>query len=150
MKISLLFLLVLLLFSCNHKAEKAELMSKIDALTSQNDSLTVLTNQLKVKLDSVNKENSLWYDNQNEGRELSEMGIQNPKEFITKSLMEKPELIPIKGILGGQMKFMEVKLLGKECLIAYFEDGHTDGRAIYSYKLNNGQLEFKLIASYLE
>lgn len=150
MKILLSFLLVVLLFGCNHKAEKAELMSKIESLTTQRDSLTDLKNQLEIKLDSINKENNFWFDNQNEGKELSEMGIKNPKEFIINSLIKKPELIPIEGVLGGQMKFMQVQLLGKECLIAYYEDGHTNGRALYSYKLNNGKLEFKLLASYME
>ncbi|MGE5449412.1 MAG: hypothetical protein ACM3PR_13705 [Bacteroidales bacterium] len=150
MKILLPCIFIILLFGCNHKAEKAELTSKIEALTSQKDSLTNLTNQLQIKLDSINKEIDFWYDNQVEGKELSEMGIKDPKQFIIQSLMKKPELIPIQGVLGGQMKFMQVQLLGKECLIAYYEDGHTNGRAFYSYKLNNGQLDFKLIASYLE
>lgn len=150
MKISLLFLLILLLFGCNRKAEKAQLMSKIEALTSQKDSLAKLNNQLEMRLDSITKEANFWRDNQIEGKELSAIGIKNPREFIIQSLLKKPELIPEKGILGGQMKFMEVKLLDKECLIAYYEDGHTSGRAIYNYKLNNGQLEFKLIASYVE
>jgi hypothetical protein len=48
------------------------------------------------------------------------------------------------------MKFLQVKLLGKECLIAYYEDGHTSGRAIYNYEFKNGSLVFKLIKSYLE
>lgn len=147
MKISLLFLLILLLFGCNHKAEKAELMSKIEALTSQKDSLTNLKNQLEIKLDSITKENNYWFDNQVDGKELSEMGIKNPKEFIIQSLMKKTELIPIEGVLGGQMKFMHIQLLSKEWLIAYYEDGHTGGRALYNYKLNNGKLDFKLIES---
>ena len=98
----------------------------------------------------MNKKSNFWYENDTQGKEFLDMGIKNPKEYIIKSLQHQPELIPLKPILGGQMKFMQVELLGKECLIAYYEDGHTSGRAIYSYKLNMDHLDFKLITSYLE
>lgn len=150
MKRLLTVIMLVLLFGCNHKAEKAELMSKVESLTAERDSLANLKNQLESKLDSIHKEANFWFDNELEGKELSEMGIKNPEEFIKQSLMQKPQLIPIEGILGGQMKFMHITPLGKECLIAYYEDGHTSGRAIYRYKLNNGQLDFKLLASFDE
>jgi hypothetical protein len=143
-------LLVLLLFGCNHKSEKAELESQIESLTSEMDSLVLIKNQLEIKLDSINRESNFWFDNETQGRQFLEMGIKNPKEYITSSILHKPELIPLKPILGGQMKFMQVEVLGKECLIAYYEDGHASGRAIYSYKFNNGGLEFKLITTYEE
>jgi hypothetical protein len=150
MKNSLAILLVLLLFGCNHKSDKAELELQIESLTSEKDSLVLIKNQLEIKLDSINRASNFWYQNDTQGKQFLEMGIKNPKEYITNSLLDKPELIPIKPILGGQMKFMQVELLGKECLIAYYEDGHASGRAIYSYKFNNGGLEFKLVSSYLE
>ena len=150
MKNLITLLLVLLLFGCNHKSKKAELVLHIESLTTEKDSLIQLKNQLETKIDSINTESNFWYQNETQGKEFLEMGIKNPKEYITNSLLHKPELIPLKPILGGQMKFLQVALLGKECLIAYYEDGHTSGRAIYSYELKNGSLDFKLIASYLE
>ncbi len=139
------FLLIAILFGCSNKAEKAELVSQIESLTAEKDRLTQLKNQLKIKIDSINEESNFWFDNKLEGKVLFEMGIKNPKEYIINSLMEKPELIPLKPVLGGQMKFMKVKLLSKDCLIAYFEDGHTAGRAIYSYEFGNGKLNFKIV-----
>jgi len=150
MKKLLPLLLVLLLFSCNHKSEKAALVSQIESLTTEKDSLVNLKNQLEIKIDSINRESNFWYQNETQGKHFLEMGIKNPKEYITNSLLDKPELIPLKPILGGQMKFLQVELLGKESLIAYYEDGHTSGRAIYSFELKNGRLDFKLITSYLE
>ena len=150
MKNLLTLLLVFLLFGCNHKSEKAELVSQIKSLTTEKDSLIQLKNQLATKIDSINTESNFWYQNETQGKQFLEMGIKNPKEYITNSLLSKPELIPLKPNLGGQMKFLQVELLGKECLIAYYEDGHTSGRAIYSYEFRNGNLDFKLVTSYLE
>ena len=46
------------------------------------------------------------------------------------------------------MTFGNIQLLSKEWLIADFDDGHVQGRAIYKYKLNKkGQLEFELLNS---
>jgi SUMO ligase MMS21 Smc5/6 complex component len=143
-------LLVLLLFGCNHKSEKTKLLSQIESLTTEKDSLVHLKNHLEIRIDSINKVSNFWYQNETQGKEFLDMGIKNPEENIIKSILLKPELIPLKPILGGKMKFMHVKLLGKECLIAYYEDGHICGRAIYSYGFNNGHLDFKLITSYLE
>jgi outer membrane murein-binding lipoprotein Lpp len=148
MKNILTLLLILLLFGCDQKAEKAALMTKIETLTAERDSLMHLTNQLQSKLDSLNKEANIWFDNEQEEKELSEMGIKNPREFVIQSLMKQPELIPTAGVLGGQMKFIQVEPLGKQHLLAYYEDGHTSGKAVYSYKLNNGKLDFKLLSSH--
>ena len=150
MKNLLPLLLLLLLFGCDHKAEKEKLVSKIESLSTEKDSLVHLKNHLEIKIDSINKESNFWYQNEIQGKQFLEMGIKNPKEYITYSLLHKPELIPLKPILGGQMNFLQVELLGKECLIAYYEDGHTSGRAIYSYEFRNGNLDFKLVTSYLE
>lgn len=150
MKNLLALTLVILVFGCNHKSEKAELVSQIESLTTEKDSLVHIKNQLEIKIDSINRESNFWYQNEIQGKQFLEMGIKNPREYITNSLLHKPELIPLKPIMGGQMKFLQVELLGKECLIAYYEDGHISGRAIYSYELKNGSLDFKLIASYLE
>lgn len=150
MKNSLTLLLVLLLFGCNHKSEKAELVSQIETLTIGKDSLVHIKNRLEIKIDSINSESNFWFHNEIQGKQFLETGIKNPKEYITNSLLHKPELIPLKPILGGQMKFLQVELLGKECLIAYYEDGHISGRAIYSYEFKNGSLDFKLITSYNE
>jgi hypothetical protein len=52
MKNLLPLLLILLLFGCNHKSEKAELVSQIESLTTEKDSLVDLKNQLEIKIDS--------------------------------------------------------------------------------------------------
>jgi len=57
-------------------------------------------------------------------------------------------LIPLQAVLGGTMTFGNIQFLSKEWLIADFDDGHVQGRAIYKYKLNKkGQLEFELLNS---
>ena len=38
---------------------------------------------------------------------------------------------------SGKMTFDNIQILGEEWIIADYSDGHVQGRAIYSYKLNN-------------
>ena len=74
-------------------------------------------------------------------------GIENPREFIENSLRAKPELIPLKAVLGGSMRFGRIDLLAKNWLIAEYEDGHVYGRSLYAFELNaNGELEFSIIS----
>ncbi len=139
------FLLLAALLSCNNKSEKTELLSQLELLTTEKDSLINLKNHLETKIDSINNESNFWYNNRIEGKQLLELGINNPEEYIVNTLKQKPELIPLKPILGGQMRFMNIKLLGKDCLIAYYEDGHICGKTIYSYHFMNGKLFFEIV-----
>ncbi len=142
-----LFALLLLaaLVSCNNKSKNAELHSQLELLTAENKNLTNLKNQLETKIDSINNESNFWYNHSIDGKQLLESGINNPEEYIINALKEKPELIPLKPVLGGQMRFMNIKLLGKNCLIAYYEDGHVGGKTIYSYQFMNGKLFFEIV-----
>ena len=147
--LTLLILTSLFLFSCNEKEQTKtappeidhteSLQASIESLQIENDSLT--------KLLSAEKPEAIkWYEPLYDGKNLLSKGIANPAEFIEKSLREQPELIPLKGVLGGTMHFGGIQPLSSEWVIAYYEDGHIEGRAIYSYKLNSkGKLEFKLL-----
>lgn len=147
--LTLLILTSLLLFGCNEKKpiethppenDRTEsLEAKIESLQTVNDSLT--------KLFSAEKPEAIkWYEPLYDGKNLLRKGIANPAEFIEKSLREQPELIPIQGVLGGTMRFSEIQPVSSEWVIANYEDGHIEGRAIYSYTLNSkGKLEFKLL-----
>lgn len=118
---------------------------KVDSLMFVNDSLTdVLTILAEEKPQS-----NYWYDDLYDGRALLKKGIAEPAEFIEKSLREKPELIPLKAVLGGTMHFGKIQPLGSKWVIVYYDDGHIEGRAIYKYKLNKkGELEFELLDSF--
>ncbi len=134
-KLILIVLNVLVVFSCKEINCTDNLSNKIDSLKVKNDSL--------INVLSENKhESNYWFD----GEKFIERGIANPAEFIAHKLREKPELIPLKAVLGGQMHFGNIELVSSEWLIADFNDGHVEGRGIYKYVLNaNGEFEFELL-----
>jgi len=146
-------LLVILLFTgCNYQSELANLRSETELLTAENERLINRLNEFEVMIDSLQKHNkqlqeesNAWFNPKTDGKHFLEKGIENPEEYITNAFRQKKELIPVKPVLGGQMQFRQVKLLGKGCLIAYYEDGHRNGKALYSYSSKDGGLYFKLI-----
>ncbi|WP_298545660.1 hypothetical protein [uncultured Aquimarina sp.] len=140
-KLTLIILTSFCIFSCQEVNRTENLLGKVDSLKIKNDSLIKKLNEVKPEL-------NYWFDEKYDGKELVEIGIANPAEFIEKSLREKTELIPLKATLGGTMHFGKIQLLSSKWLIAEFDDGHIQGKAIYLYKLNkNGQLEFELLNS---
>lgn len=140
-KLTLLILTLFCVFGCTEINRTENLLAKVDSLKNKNDSLTKILTEKK-------PEANYWFDAEYDGERLIESGINNPTEFIEKNLREKTELIPLKAVLGGTMHFGNIQILSKEWLIADFDDGHVQGRAIYKYKLNEkGQLEFELLNS---
>lgn len=139
------FFLVILLIGCNNNSENEELELQVEDLKTARDSLIRLNSQLENKMDSMNNETNFWFDNNTEGKHLLDSGLKDPGEFIISSLKQQPELIPADPVLGGRMRFTRVQLLGKDCLIAYYEDGHIAGRAIYSFVFEGGKLNFSLV-----
>jgi hypothetical protein len=140
-RLILIILISLYIYSCKENNQSENLITKIDSLTVKNDSLI---NVLKNKKPTLN----YWFDAEYDGDKLLKIGISNPAEFIENNLREKAELIPLKAVLGGKMSFGNIQILSSEWLIANFEDGHIQGRAIYKYKLNkNNELEFELLSA---
>ncbi len=73
----------------------------------------------------------------------------NPERRILQELGKRTDLIPQKGVLGGNMAFVlqESVVLNRHWVLAVFEDGHVRGQALYQFQIN-GQDEFswKLLA----
>lgn len=91
---------------------------------------------------------NIWYRPELDGRALSRQGIDSTEAFIRRQLQDRPELIPLDPVLGGTMHFVKVQVLGRQWVIAQYEDGHIAGRAIYRYTLTpEGGLEFELLDS---
>lgn len=138
-KLILVILPLLCIVGCKQVDRTEILLTKVDSLQIKNDSLTKVLTQER-------HETNYWYDAEYDGKALIENGITNPTEFIEKELRERTELIPSKAVLGGTMHFGNIQLLSREWLIADFNDGHVQGRAIYRYKLNEkGQLKFEIL-----
>ncbi|TDD97400.1 hypothetical protein [Flavobacterium cellulosilyticum] len=140
-KIILIILILLCTFSCKKKIMPENTLAKEDSLKVKKDAQTKI-----IAKDTTTS--NYWYNENYDGENLIQKGITHPEQFIKNALREKPELIPLKAVLGGTMQFRTIKLLSSEWLIAAFDDGHNQGRGIYRYLLNNKEeLEFELLIS---
>lgn len=132
----------------------AEVEKKPEATTAEIDSLNIKIEKLRNENSSLRKElmdktaeTNYWYANDFEGRKLMDQGIINPAEYIADQLKEQPEIIPMKAVLGGKMHFLNVQILGREWIIADYEDGHVLGKAIFKYRVGkDGNVTYELIS----
>lgn len=117
-----------------------------------------------MRLDSLSRELALYKHTSDSLQALIEKGdmasdypiyykkefdsIEDPKDFISKSLKGKPNLIPLKPVVGGKMEFRTVKVLTEEWVLGEYDDGHIEGKSIYQYKMGpDGKLQFTHITS---
>ena len=135
------------ILSCAEVEEKKDSSSnEIDSLNIKIEKLRNENSSLRKELMDKSAETNYWYANDFEGRKLMDQGIINPAEYIANQLKEQPEIIPMKAVLGGKMHFLNVQILGREWIIADYEDGHVMGKAIFQYKVNkDGKVDFKLL-----
>lgn len=141
MKNLILFISTFFLINCSPKENKIEQNNK--------------EKELKLIVDSLQKEitnnreiDNYWFNPMYHGEKFLNMGIENPEKFIVESLVSRSELIPLKAVLGGTMRFGNIQLLGEKWLIAEYDDGHVYGKSIYEYSFNeNGLIDFKVIVS---
>ena len=74
--------------------------------------------------------------------------VENPEEFIADGLKARPELIPMDPVLGGTMEFRQIQVLSEDWVLAIYDDGHVQGKSIFSYELTpDGQLTFQHLLS---
>lgn len=148
-------MITLSIISCSNKSDLKKSPNKIDSIQIELNSSIKLIDSLKSKSDALKSQNdslitviNYWFNEKYDANALFNIGINNPKDFIIKSLRAKPEIIPIKGVLGGTMRFGNVEILSHKWIIADFDDGHILGSAIFRYYLNDKkELEFQLIES---
>ncbi|MDD5149475.1 MAG: hypothetical protein PHC28_03200 [Flavobacterium sp.] len=122
----------------------------VESFKSENNLLKQKNDSLKRELEKAILKGNYWFDAEYEGINFADKRINNPEKYIENALREKPELIPLKPTLGGKMVFDNIQIPGKEWVIADYSDGHVQGRTIYSYKLNNNKLEFKILKSSIQ
>ena len=144
----------LIYFGCTGVDPTEELQEKLAKYERQNELLQEKVSALRASLDSLvhitsnakSAENS-WFDEQAASRALK-MNVKDPENFIVNTLRERTELIPLKPVLGGTMRFVKAQLLGEKWLIAEYEDGHIRGRSIFEYHFNkDGEINFRRIVS---
>ena len=148
MKKIVLLSIALISISCSDKEKKSENSSaQFDSLNTRIEKLKNENSSLRKDLMDKTAEINYWYANDFEGRKLMDQGIINPAEYIADQLKNQPEIIPMKAVLGGKMHFLNVQILGREWIIADYEDGHVLGKAIFKYKVGkDGKVDFELIS----
>ncbi len=145
-KAGILFIGFLLLSRSSCREDNRQL----EKMSFENDSLSQELAQQKDIIDSLRKK--IKNDKNPElsrvyfGSEFED--IENPEEFITSELKDRPEEIPLDPVLGGTMEFRRIVLLSEEWIYAEYDDGHIMGSAIYRYTLHpKGSLTFELVTS---
>jgi|SRR5699024_1525271 len=140
MKYTVILLISLCIVACTNQNKNKYLKE----VTSEYNKLSLEVKTLKKEIDSLESvlatKKSPWFDDM-ESRELKEMGIDDPQQYIQEHLKEQATLIPIDGVLGGKMFFTQIEVLGSKWLIASYEDGHIMGRSIFTYHINPETLE---------
>lgn len=141
-----LFLVLLTAISC----QQTDLNKELEMLHSQIDSLSTALIQEKQRTDSLlttfGKNSSLEEYPLFFGKKYED--IENPEEYIRNELSSRPDLIPLRPVLGGTMQFRQIEILTEEWLLAIYEDGHIQGKAIMKYDLQpDGAMEFSIVAT---
>lgn len=142
LRFSLLSLLVLL-GACREESPTA--MQEHSGLL---DSIEILN----LRVDSLAKSNihgggemDYWQQGGDNRRALKNQGITNPETFLSERLSRRTDLIPDKPVLGGQMSFTRISLLGDRWAIAAYEDGHVGGQVLLKYKLCDTAIQWKVM-----
>ena len=76
-----------------------------------------------------------------EVEEIRRKGLGDPARQLRDSLTAHPELIPYKGVLGGQMGFYStdhIVILSSSHVFAPFDDGHIGGSMLLEYEVLPG------------
>lgn len=133
--------------NCSGDDEPAQPRVQVDSLKANLNAAEHVIDSLQQVIDEGQMANP-WFNTALEGRVLLRKGIENPEAHIKQSLREKPELISIKPVLGGTMRFTNIQVLGSQWVIAEYEDGHIMGRTIYEYSIEqNGDIRFTELTS---
>ncbi len=83
---------------------------------------------------------------------LRKLGYRNPEEELVAELIERPDLLPPIGQVGGTPYFVpgQTHLLTDRWVLATFEDGHVRGRALFAFEPTETGLDWRLVSWYLE
>ncbi len=81
---------------------------------------------------------------------LISKGLQDPIHDLVQDLMKHNKLIPCKGTHGGLPGFHDpnrIAVLGRDRVIADYDDGHVEGTIELSFTVLNGAISWKVVNS---
>lgn len=140
--------LILILFSLagctTADAELKQAHSRIDSLSDLLHRQRIITDSLEKQLSEL-QNTSTGYPI-HFSRKFRQ--FEDPRSYIKNSLQNKPEEIPLEGVLGGTMQFRKIDILTNQWLLAIYDDGHIQGTSIFDYQLlPNDSLKFSVLLS---
>lgn len=160
MRKSVVFLITFvcfLLLGCqkeNVTVEQPQNNKEIDNLVIQ---VQELQNEIKGLKESDNVEEATIVKEKNEFPAFSQAELTNLRftgtvDDIKEDLIRHEDIIPYKGVLGGEMHFLndEIIVLSHEWVFAPFDDGHTGGYLLLNFEIEGGTvIQWKVLDSYL-
>jgi hypothetical protein len=81
-------------------------------------------------------------------RFLMSRGLQDPLHDLIRDLMKHNELIPCKGSAGGTPGFYDrdrIAVLGKDHVVAEYDDGHVEGIIELSFIVSKGTVSWQVL-----
>lgn len=79
---------------------------------------------------------------------------QQQSERLINDLLDRPELIPFDGVLGGTMGFYtpdNIYILSARWVYARFEDGHIGGEMLLEYRIEiDGEISWNVVTAELD
>ncbi|AFL99281.1 MULTISPECIES: hypothetical protein [Desulfitobacterium] len=130
----------------DYEAEKKTWIQSEANLTSQ-------VSDLKAQTEKYSRLISTFAtNNPNIINTLKRQGFNGSVQDIVDDLLKHNELIPYDGVLGGKMGFYSkdnIYVLSDKWVYAYFDDGHINGYMLLNYSVNNEDISWKVIDSYL-
>ena len=146
-KAPLLLFTFLFLLSCVDEKTSPEMESlhqRIDSLTTALEQEKQLRDSLQMtikEVDSVKGGYPLFFGKKYEG-------IEDPEGFIKNQLQNQPDKIPLSPVLGGNMEFRKIDIISEKWLLAIYDDGHVQGKAIMQYELQpDGSVKYTVVAT---
>lgn len=146
--LQILILSIALINCSGTEQEKTQPAATVDSLQTELQKIKTERDSLREILASDSAVSDTWFYPDSDGRSFIEQGIDKPEQYIADALRERPELIPLDPVLGGTMRFIHIKVLGSQWVVAAYEDGHITGKTLYKYELqDDGELTFIEVAS---
>ena len=146
-KIPLLFLSSLFLLSCADDKTAPELevlRHQVDSLSLALEQEQQINDSLQLRITAVDSTAGgypLFFGKKYEG-------VDDPVQFIKNQLRNQPDKIPLSPVLGGNMEFRKIDIISEKWLLAIYDDGHVQGKAIMEYDLQqDGSVKYTVVAT---
>ena len=139
--------LMIIIASCSNRTELQAFEEKLSSTEKELADVKTSRDSLELLCNSLKAENENWFNPMYGEFHIPGSGISEKRKSVELLLEKNNSLIPVRGSLGGTMKFTNFKILTSSWVIADFEDGHNIGRSLLQLGNTNGSLTLKIFDS---